>query len=425
MKYKISTLPNNLKVVTAEMPEAYSATVSVAVGVGSRYENLKDNNGVSHFIEHLLFKGTKNRPSTRKITQKIDAVGGKTNAYTNNEMTDFFVRVPYQHIEIGMDVISDMVQNPLFDPVEIDKERNVVLEEMNVYLDDPSNYVHTLTPRLLWPDHPISYEILGTEDVIRYITPENIRQFHSKYYQPGNMVVSCAGRVKHEDMVKLAEKYFGDMKDENIEPFNKVGKKLSKRVVSEFEKDTAQTHMVIASRGYSYSSKNAAAANVLATILGGGLSSRLFETVREKKGLAYTIWAHTGNFIDTGEFEIYAGVNNNKAPEAIEAIIEELVKIANHKVGPVELNKAKQQLSGSLQMAMENNMVAADRGATQLLLTGKVKSVEQTLAEIEKVTSEKVQEVAQEILSLDRLRLGIISPDPQPAATRFVQLTSK
>lgn len=425
MKYKISTLPNNLRVVTTEMPEAYSATVSVAVGVGSRYESLKDNNGVSHFVEHLLFKGTKNRPSTRKITEKIDAVGGKANAYTNNEMTDYFVRVPYQHIELGMDIVSDMVQNPLFDSVEIDKERNVVLEEMNVYRDDPSSYVHTLTPKLLWPDHPVSFEILGTEDVIRYITPENITKFHAKYYQPGNMVVSCAGRVKHEDMVKLAEKYFGDMKDQKIEPFKKVGKSLSKRVVSELEKDTAQTHMVIASRGYSFNSKNAAAANVLATILGGGLSSRLFETVREQKGLAYSVGAHTGNFIDTGEFEIYAGVNTAKAPEAIEAIIEELVKISKEKVGQKELNKAKQQLTGSLQMAMENNLVAADRGATQMLLTGKVKSIDQTLAEIDKVTSEKLQEVAKEMLALDGLRLGIISADTQPAATKFAQLTSK
>ena len=425
MKYKISTLPNNLKVVTAEMPQAYSATVSVAVGVGSRYESLKDNNGVSHFVEHLLFKGTKKRPSTRKITEKIDAVGGKTNAYTNNEMTDYFVRVPYQHIELGMDIISDMVQNPLFDPVEIDKERNVVLEEMNVYKDDPSSYVHTLTPKLLWPDHPISLDIIGTEEVIRHITPETIREFHSNYYQPGNMVISCAGRVKHEDMVKLAEKYFGAMQDSEINPAIKVGRKISERVVSELEKDTAQTHMVIATRGYSFSHKNAAAANVLATILGSGLSSRLFETVREKKGLAYSVWAHAGNFTDTGEFEIYAGANTSKAPEAIEAIIEELVKIAHEKVGVTELNKAKQQLSGSLQMAMENNMVAADRGASHLLLAGKVKSVEQTLAEIDKVTSEKLQEVAAEILSLDRLRLGIISPDTQPAATRFVQLTSK
>ncbi len=425
MKYKISTLDNNLKVVTAEMPEAYSATVCVAVGVGSRFESLKENNGVSHFVEHLLFKGTKKRPTTRKITEKIDAVGGKTNAYTNNEMTNYYVRMPYQHVSLGMDILSDMVQNPLFDPDEIDKERNVVLEEMNVYQDDPSSHVHTLTPGLLWPDHPISFEVLGTEDVIRHITPQNIRKFHSTYYQPGNMVLSCSGRVKHEEVVKLAEKYFGNLNDLAFERPQKVGKKLSERVVKELEKDTAQTHMVIASRGYSFTSKNSAAAKVLATILGGGLSSRLFETVREQKGLAYTVWAHADNFTDTGEFEIYAGANTSKAPEAIEAIIEELVKISKDKVGEAELNKAKQQLSGSLQMAMENNLVAADRGATQLLLTGKIKSVEATIAEIEKVTPEKLQEVAQEILALDRLRLGIISPDTQPAATRFVQLTSK
>jgi len=425
MTHQRSTLANGLQVVTAPMADAYSATVAIYVGVGSRSENYAKQGGVTHFLEHLLFKGTPKRPSTKIISEQIDSVGGWNNAYTSNELTTFYVKVPYQHTALGLDILADMLRNSLLDPEEIDRERGVVLEEMNVYRDDPASYVHRLTPPLLWPGHPLEHEVIGSEEVIRTIQRNDIASYLHRHYQPRNLVVVAAGRVDHAAVLKQAEQLFGDMESHPRPELKPVTKTLAPERVGVQLKDTAQAHLVIGTVAYPYRHPDDPAARLIAAILGRGLSSRLFVNVRERKSLAYSVNAATENYVDTGEFEVYAGVNLAKQADAIAAIIEELRLIGSQPVGEEELSKAKNQMRGGLQMAMENNSAVADRLGTQQLLLGEIRSVEQTLAEIDAVTPADITRVAAEMLAPNRLRLGIISPEPDAAVAAFEKLTRK
>jgi predicted Zn-dependent peptidase len=414
-----TTLDNGMQIVTARMAGAYSATISIMVRVGARYEQFSDNGGVSHFLEHLLFKGTSNRPSTRIISEQIDAVGGWNNAYTSHELTNYYVKVPHQHTMLGLDILADMMRHSLLDPVEIDRERGVVIEEMNVYRDDPASYVHRLTPPLLWPKHPLSQEVLGSEEVIRTISRESIASYLKRHYQPKTMVVVAVGRVDHDKVVKQVESLFGDMKSYQPDKPVKLESSLGGEHVKTHQKDTAQAHLAISTVAYPYRHKNDPAAKLITAILGRGLSSRLFLNVRERKGLAYSVSAAMDNFVDTGEFEVYAGVNIAKQADAIAAIMEELLLIASQKVGDEELSKAKNQIRGGLQMAMESNSAVADRFGTQQVLLGSIRGVEEIMADIDAVTPADITRVGAEMLAPGRLRLGIISPEPEAAVAAF------
>lgn len=422
MEPQITTLSNGLRVVTQEMRESYSATVSIAVGVGSRYENYRTEGGISHFLEHLMFKGTPKRPSTKIISEQIDAVGGFANAYTGHEMTDYYVKIPYQQVELALDILSDMLLNSKLDPTEIDRERGVVLEEMNVYRDNPARYVHRLTPKMYWPGHPLSRSILGSEAVIKRVSASAIEKYWHRYYRPSNMVVAVAGRVKHAAVVKLAERYLGHMEDAATPKFEPVKQVLSDEITVSIKKDTAQTHLVIGTTAYDRFDPKTPIAHVLTNILGGGLSSRLFLNIRENKGLAYSIGAGYSTLSDTGDFEVYAGVNSDKTVAAIEAIMEELKLITVKPVSQAEINKVKNKICASIQMSQESNGAVSDQLASYLILRGRVKSVEERVAEIEAVTIKQVQQVAAEMLSPERLRMAIITSQPQKAKQAFSRL---
>lgn len=424
MKPEISKLSNGLRVVTQPMAGAQSASIAVFVGVGSRYENPKKNGGVSHFLEHLLFKGTKNRPSTKIISEQIDAVGGFNNAYTSNELTNYYVKLPYQHVPLGLEILADMIRNSLLDEVEINRERDVIIEEMNVYRDDPARFVHTLTPKLLWPGHELAAEVIGTPEIIKNMPREDIANHLNHHYQPENIVVSAAGKVKHGEIMKLAEKLFGDMVGIKKDDFNPVNNQLAEDLTNVVKKDTAQAHISISTLAYPYLHKNDPAAKVATTILGRGLSSRLFLNVRERKGLAYSVSAWMDNFVDTGDFTVYAGVNIPKQSDAIAAILEELGKISTEAVDAKELDKAKNQVRGSMQMMMEANISVADRYGTQLTVLDKIISIEDTLEKIDAVTAEDVTRVSAEMLDPKRLRMGIISPEPEAAVEKFESLVN-
>jgi predicted Zn-dependent peptidase len=425
VKIQRTKLTNGLEVVTANMPGAYSATISLYAGVGSRYEDYPKNGGVSHFLEHLFFKGTHKRPSPKLISEEVDVVGGWTNAYTSHDLTCFYIKTPYQHTELALDILADMLRGSLFNPAEIDRERGVVLEEMNLYHDDPASFVHRLTPPLLWPDHPLSNAILGSEEVIQSIPREDIVNYLTQQYQPSKLAVVATGRVNHAAIVKQAEALLGDMKQGTAPVAVPVTRELATETTATLVKDTAQVHLVIGTTAYPYRHKDDAAAKIVTTILGRGLSSRLFINVRERKGLAYSVTAGLDNYVDSGEFEVYAGVNRAKQAEAIAAIMEELRLIAEQPPPAEELTKAKNQIRGSLEMAMESNSAVADRLGTQQILLGELRSVEQTLAEIEAVTAADCVRVAAAMLAPERLRMGIISPDPEPAVAAFHKLTHK
>ncbi|MBW3538512.1 insulinase family protein [Candidatus Parcubacteria bacterium] len=425
MKVDTTTLDNGLRIITANMPEARSVSAAVLAGVGSRHEDYPVNGGVSHFLEHLLFKGTKKRPSTKIIAEAVDGVGGSNNAYTSNDLTNYYIKLPHQHADLALDILSDMIQNPLLDPVEVDRERGAVVEEMNMRRDDPASFVHMVFPRLLWPEDPLGREVIGSEEVVKTIARDAIAEYQALHYSSDNLVVAVAGDVDHAHMAGQIQDLMGGMKPRKPPKPPKLNPALAPEMAQAITKDTNQAHIVIGCQAYPYNHRLDMAARVMTNMLGAGLSSRLFINVRERQGLAYSVYADYDNFIDTGEFDVYAGVNLDKIPQAITSIMAELQRVRLQPVGEAELTKVKNKMSGGLQMALENTFAVADRLGRRLVLLNQVKTPEETLAEIEAVTAGDVMEAARDLLAPGKLRMAIIAPDTAAAAATFEELSTK
>jgi predicted Zn-dependent peptidase len=422
VKINETTLANGLRIVTAEMRESRSVAVNIAVAAGSRLEDFNVNGGVSHFLEHLLFKGTEKYPTAEIISEAVDEVGGHNNAYTTEDMTNYFIKVPARHTELALDILADMVKAPLLDADEIERERGVVVEEMHMWEDDPQRYIYTLFPGLLFPDNPLGLTTFGPEEVIRTIPRQGILNYLKEHYKPNNLVVSVAGKLDHEIIVAQVESLLGDLEPGELPGVQTVGRNESTQLVKTFQKDTAQAHFVVVARGYPYHHVDAMAMRVITTILGQGMSSRLFVEIRERRGLAYAIGADSCNYVDTGVFEVYAGATLDKADEALEAVLAELERLRHEPVGERELKKAKEQLRAGLELSQEGNSAVADRLSRQLALEGQLTSVEDTVKDILAVTAEDVQRVAHETLSKGQLRAAIIAPDPEPLAKLFAKI---
>ncbi len=425
MKYQFSTLKNGLRVATVHMAEAQSVAVMIFAGVGSRYEKPGVDNGVSHFLEHLLFKGTKKRPSTKIISEEIDSVGGTTNAYTSQDLTAFYIKLPKRHLNLALDILTDVIQHSLLDPAEIDRERGVVVEEMNVVRDDPARHIWSLVPPLIWPGDPLSLDTIGTEEIIQNVPQGQIADFVKQHYVASNLVVAVAGDIKHEEITREVESLMSDLPDQKTKPLSKLVRQKPNQTTAALAQPTNQAHLIIAAEGYPYKHADDPAARLTAAILGRGLSSRLFLKVREELGLAYSVSADYSNYVDTGMFEIYAGVNLDKIEQALEAIMEEVEKIKREVVGEAELNKAKNKVRGSLEMNLENNLGVADLIGTQLILLNEYRSPEVMLGEIDAVTPAQIKKVAATMLAKDRLRFAIIAPEPDSAVELFRKLTEK
>jgi predicted Zn-dependent peptidase len=425
LKINQTKLENGLRVVTARLADARSLTVNIAVGTGSRFEDYQVNGGVSHFLEHVLFKGSKKYPSAQAIAEAVDAVGGYSNAYTGEDVTSFYIKVPARHGELAVDILCDMIKSPLLDATEIDRERGVIVEEMNVFRDDPPRYIGTLVPELIFPDNPLGRDIIGTEAVINAIAPHDIAEYQRRHYRPNNLVVAAAGAVDHIRLVAQVKAALDDMEPRRQPSIVPVPAEASRKLVVEHAKATAQAHFMVASRGYSYEDADEPAARVVAAILGRGMSSRLFTNVRERQGLAYTVFAEVNSFVDTGLFEAYAGVNLDKIEQALDSVMHELDLIGREPVEAAELRKAQQQLTAGLEMSLENNASIADRIGLQLVLLGRVKPIDEIIAGIEAVTIEDVQRVSQQMLDPKRLRFAIIAPEPEPAARHFKELITR
>jgi predicted Zn-dependent peptidase len=420
LKIHQTTLDNGLRIVTASLADARSVTVNIVVGTGSRFEDYAHNGGVSHFLEHLLFKGSKKYPTAQAIAEAVDAVGGYNNAYTTEDVTSFYIKVPARHGELALDILSDMVQNPLLDGTEIDRERGVIIEEMNVFRDDPSRYIGTLVPSLLFPDNPLGRDVIGSEEVINAIPREAIVEYLKARYRPNNLVVAVAGSVDHDAVVKQLQASLGTLKPGTLAAITPVTLGLSHDLVITHPKPTAQAHFMVAARAYSYDDVDEPAARLVAAVLGRGMSSRLFTNVRERQGLAYTVFAETNPYVDTGLFEAYAGVNLDKIGQALDSVLHELAVIRDEPVGAAELDKAKQQLIAGLEMSLESNGNIADRIGTQLVLLGNVREIEETIAKVQAVEAADVLRVAHAMLAPANLRFAIIAPEPEAAAAHFV-----
>ncbi|QQR53004.1 insulinase family protein [bacterium] len=424
MKINQTTLANGLQIVTASMADARSVTVNIVAGTGSRYEQYHVNGGVSHFLEHLLFKGTKKYPTAARIAEAVDAVGGYNNAYTGEDITSFYIKVPARHGELALDILADMVKAPLLEAVEIDRERGVIVEEMNVFQDDPPRYIGTLVPSLVFPDNPLGQDIIGSEEVIERLSRDEIAAYMKRHYRPNNLVVAIAGAVDHATVVRQMEAALGEMTPQERAVPAAVNGGLSSQLALPYAKDTAQAHIMVASRSYAYLDKDEPASRVVAAILGRGMSSRLFLNVRERQGLAYNVFAETNSYVDTGIFEAYAGVGIDKIDQALESVLAELDGICQQQVGAAELAKAKQQLVAGLEMSLESNASIADRLGAQLALLGRVQPVDELIAAVEAVTPADVLRVSQAMLAPEHLRMAIIAPQPQSSADHFGTLVS-
>lgn len=388
------------------MPSVKTATALVMVEAGSRYEKAKIN-GVSHFLEHMIFKGTKIRPSSLAISSLIDGIGGAFNAFTGKEYTGFYVKAESGHLELILDVISDMLQNSLFDQKELDKERGVIIEEINMYEDQPQARVGELFEEVMYGTQPLAKRISGTKEVIQKITREEMLDYVGKMYHSKAIVVGLAGDLKTDSLV---QKYFGQVAkggENSFEPV-KDGQEKPQSLVQ--YKKTDQAHLCIGVRAYDMNHPDRYVLSVLGTILGGNMSSRLFIEVREKRGLAYSIHSDNEEFRDCGYFVTQAGVGLDKAEDTIKVILEEYNKMKAKPPTLEELRRAKDYSKGKMVLALEDSFKVASFYTSQELLRQEIETPEEIMAKIEAVTAEDIQMVAKDIFVNQKLNLALIGP---------------
>jgi len=405
-----TTLPSGLRVITQSLPGTDSLTCLVLVGAGSRYET-KEENGIAHFLEHMFFKGGKEFPKPKDVAEAIDAVGGDFNAFTGKEYAGYYVKVAAAKADTAYRVLSDMMLHATFPAEEIEKERGVILEEYNMYQDMPMYQVGWNFEELLYGDQPMGWDQLGPPANIKKFQREDFVSFKEELYQPENIVISVAGNCEHNAVVAEIEKYFAfetaEREATNWLPL--ADWNMASRLTIQ-NKKTEQGHLILGVPGVSHEDERYSVQRVLATILGGNMSSRMFLTVREEKGLCYTVRTSTDDYLDSGVLSTYAGVTLDKLPLAVAAIREEYEKMSADGVTAAELQKAKDYLKGKMTLRLEDSESYANLLASQHLLYSEQKTIEQIFAEIDAVTAEQIQILAKEIFQPSELRLAVIGP---------------
>ncbi len=406
--YHRTVLPNGIRVITAAMPTLRSASVSLYVGAGSRYER-DEEACLSHFLEHLLFKGSKKRPTAKEISEAIDGVGGVMNGGTDRELTIYYIKVARSHLDLALDVLTDLVRHPLLDPGEFAKERQVVLEELAMVADSPQQLTDLLMDALLWPDQPLGRDVAGTPESVSALTQEMVAEYLQRQYVANNVVISLAGDIDHQQMVDAISGALGDWKPGKPSRWFPATDGHGTRFGLRY-KATEQAHINIAMRGFSLDHPDRFALSFLSTILGEGMSSRLFLELREKRGLVYDVHSYSTHFLDAGAFIIYAGVDPKKAVETIKVILEEVARLRDVGPTPEELTKARELSKGRLLLRMEDTRAVSGWLGGQELLLGKIRSVDQAVAEMEAVTLEDLQRVARELIVGEQLHLSVVGP---------------
>jgi predicted Zn-dependent peptidase len=408
---KKTNLKNGLRLVTKVLPNTQSVTVLVLVGAGSRYET-KEINGISHFLEHMFFKGAKRYKNTKEVSEAIDSVGGDFNAFTGKEYAGYYVKVAAEKLDVALDVLSDMLINSKFDSAEIDKERGVILEEYNMYQDTPMYQIGWDFEKLLYGDQPLGWDQVGTKELIASVTHEQFLEYLHDLYTPDNTVISVAGNFDVEKLAEQVEKLFTfpETRQKKAYDFDKVEQYVSEEKVWLRNKKTEQAHVVLGFPGYSNTSEKHYATKLLAVILGGNMSSRMFLSVREAQGLAYYISASTDDYNDTGIFSVSAGVSVERIDQAITSIIAEFKLAGESGVTVAEVEKAKAYLKGKIILRMEDSEEYSHLIGKYELLQGHKMDLEQVLAQIEEVSLNQVNEVAKELFEENKLHAAIIGP---------------
>lgn len=407
--HKTKTLSNGLTLITVDRPYLDSVTTLVAVGAGSRYETKKIN-GISHFLEHMFFKGSRKYPTAEIIATLVDGIGAVNNAYTHKECTVYWIKSAAKHTELALDIISSMIKESLLSDMEIEKEKGVIVEELRMIRDNPSQYVGSLYERLQFGNQPLGWDIAGEEKIINQLKRDDFVQYIDSLYAPKNMVLVLSGKLL-PSVKGLAEKYFLDLPHRDYfkaKPYKKI--EQIKPKVAILYKKTDQANLILGVEGYGRYDKKRYVASVLGVILGEGMSSRLFIQVREKRGLAYHISAGPGFYMDTGNFTVYAGLKLEKVYEGLEVILVELERLVKEKVTDVELKKAKEMIRGRLAIRSESTNFLAEYFGTSFVLERKIETFEEYLKNIDAVSAEDIKAIAEELIKSERFNLQIIGP---------------
>ena len=389
------TCKNGLRIVSEQIPHVRSVAVGIWVQAGSRYE-LPEENGLTHFIEHMLFKGTATR-SARQIAEEFDRIGGNINAFTSKENTCYYAKVLDHHAEYAVEILADMFFHSTFDPTELDKERQVVLEEINMVEDTPDDIVHEYLWKAMYANDPLGSPILGTEETLNSFTRESILSYMEKHYTPKNVVISVAGNIP-EGLLSYIEELFGDFEQKETELQITTTPTLTP-VYTENFRDTEQAHICLAYPSIGVKADNIYSLVVLNNILGGSMSSRLFQEIREDKGLAYSIYSYHSAYEDTGVLAIYGGTSSNQLDELKSSINETIQLIVNEGFTETEIVNAKEQLKGNLLLGLESSNARMSRNGKNELLYGKHRSLDDVSESIDEVTLESVMELAKEVFS--------------------------
>ncbi len=402
-------LNNGIRILSKKIPHARSVSMGVWVNVGARDETLSEN-GLSHFIEHMIFKGTKKR-SALQIAKEFDSIGGNTNAFTTMENTCYHARVMDTHLDTMVDILSDIFLYSAFESIEIEKERTVIVQEIAMAEDTPEEYIHTLSGHTYWGDNPLGQSILGSRENILSFDSETIREFFSRLYQPERILISAAGNVEHDHFVNLVRQQFESViKAGNSLPVRTTPTGRSK--VAIHSRDLEQVHICIDTKGLSITDPRRYAFSLINTILGGNMSSRLFQQIRENRGLAYSVYSFISSHVDTGMCGVYVGVDPKNAKETIEVILNETLKLKKIPVDSTELRSAKEYTKGNLMLASEsidNQMV---RLAQNEIHFGRYIHLQEVVNKIEEVTADDIIDLASTLFDNDQLAITLLGPVP-------------
>ena len=379
MSVRISTLSNGLRVLTDSVPAMDSVAIGIWCDVGTRYEDLKLN-GIAHLVEHMMFKGTSCR-NALEIVEQIETVGGQMNAYTSREHTAYFIHLLKDDMRLALDLLSDILLNSTFPKEELEKERQVILQEIGMTNDTPDDLIFDLYQTVAYPDQAIGAPILGTADIVANMPHDALSKYTARFYTPEKLILSAAGHIDHDELVQLAEDIFSDHKPSNDNASAPTA--IYHGGETRHQKDLEQSHIVFGFQGIARISEDYESAMLLSTILGGGMSSRLFQEVREKRGLVYSVYSHHSPYRDDGQFEIYAGTGPDSLPELIPVICDELNKIRSHAVTEDELKRAKTQIRAGLLMSRESMLSRADRQAKYVFNFNKLPNIEKTIRKID------------------------------------------
>lgn len=406
--FRKTTLKNGLRIVTETLQGTKAVTMLVLVGAGSRYEN-RELRGISHFLEHMFFKGGKKFKDTKEVSEAIDQVGGEFNAFTGKEYAGYYVKVAAEKVAVAADVLADMLVHAKFEQAEIEKERGVILEEYNMYQDTPMYQIGWDFENLMFGDQPLGWDQIGTKELITGVMRDDFVHYQKKLYTPDNTVISICGNISHEDAVKLVEKYFEIGESEKAYNFEKFGEKSGEKI-SLRDKKTEQAHIAVGFPAYHATHKDHWALKILSVMLGGNMSSRMFLGVREAKGLAYYIHTSVDSYSDAGAIVTNAGVDLKRIDDAVVGVMEEYRKIREEKIPPEELKKSKEYLKGKMVLGLEDSEEFAHLLGKYELLYGEMKSVEEIMKLIDKVTVEDVERVAKDLLKPEKVKLAVIGP---------------